>query len=334
MSYMDYNPTSSPPDEPQVFFSHQPSGAIDAVTVSNGHIISQERLQGSSNQNQWVDALQQMSSEAKKPSSALDISINPTPLDTGLNFGEDFWPDLPLDASDPSVLSNEQMNAFLDTNSIESTVESRHPQPQPPSRPSAPSLFPLRSHHSSVSSAGSEMMMMSSPGYSSRGSSHTSSSISPIRSRSSEQIYDCAIGGKPSTASSATDLSTLGEPLSETTSLPSGRLSKPDVWDKRTAKADEFLDILAQQPIPSLQEYNQKVDSLYEGPRHPLESDTDDVSVIRFAGILSQLADVSGTMSFVYGMLAWYVFWQEEQRLINDEDMSPIVAAKHVSTSL
>lgn len=324
---MDTEPTGSLPSEPQVFFSHQPSGAIDAVTVSNGHIISQGRLRESSCQGDWVNALQQMSTEAGNP----DNTSDPLQQESALNFGENFWPDLPIEGPDLSMISNEQMAAFLDSTPLPSGTEVQQPQPQPPPRASPPSLYSMQSHHSSISSGGSEMMMMSSPNYSRRGSSYTSSSISPIRSRSSEQIWNPSFGRKASVASCATDLSTPEEPAAETTSLPSGRLSKPDVWDKRTAKADEFLDILAQQPMPSQQEYNQKVESLYEGPRSPAQASPDDVSIVHFAGILSQVADVSGMVSFVYGMLAWYVFWQEEQRLINDEDMSPIVAAKHVS---
>lgn len=111
--------------------------------------------------------------------------------------------------------------------------------------------------------------------------------------------------------------------------IRTNRFKKPDLEAKRMVKLSKFLEALRNHPIPSLEDHNQKVAALYDGPRLP--SSEKNVSMMQFAGVLSQIGDVSTTMGFVYTLLSWEIFRREELYLVHKEKMAGNLAAKQVN---
>ena len=100
----------------------------------------------------------------------------------------------------------------------------------------------------------------------------------------------------------------------------------------RMTKLLRLLDTLRNQPTPTMEDHNEQVHRLYSGshiphaPRH--------MSIMQFAGVLSHCSNMSNTSGFVYGMLSWEIFKREEDRLVLEEKISMVLAAKQVSVSI
>ncbi|KAF3406887.1 hypothetical protein DPV78_000457 [Talaromyces pinophilus] len=55
---------------------------------------------------------------------------------------------------------------------------------------------------------------------------------------------------------------------------------------------------------------------------------------VPFAGVLSRLGAFSDTIGNIYGLLSWQIFKTEEDRLVNEEGMSPNFAAKQMNQKM
>lgn len=108
---------------------------------------------------------------------------------------------------------------------------------------------------------------------------------------------------------------------------------KPPDWSsKRLTKLQNLLTSICNYPVPTLSEHNGQVEGLYNGSCLPLS--LHGMSSVQFAGALSRLGNVSNTLGFIYGMLSWEIFKREEERVIREENLSPVLAAKKVRTGL
>jgi hypothetical protein len=54
---------------------------------------------------------------------------------------------------------------------------------------------------------------------------------------------------------------------------------------------------------------------------------------MQFAGVLSRLGAFSDMVGNIYGLLSWQIFKTEEDRLVNEEGMSPNFAARQLLVS-
>jgi hypothetical protein len=106
----------------------------------------------------------------------------------------------------------------------------------------------------------------------------------------------------------------------------------PDWSSKRLTKLQNLLTAICNHPVPTMSEHNGQVEGLYNGSCLPLT--LHGMSSVQFAGALSQLGNVSNTLGFIYGMLSWEIFKREEERVIREENLSPVLAAKKVRVSL
>ncbi|KAJ5834972.1 hypothetical protein N7447_000998 [Penicillium robsamsonii] len=106
----------------------------------------------------------------------------------------------------------------------------------------------------------------------------------------------------------------------------------PDWSSKRMTKLQNFLTAICNHPIPTMSEHNGQVDGLYNGSCLPIS--LHGMSSVQFAGALSQLGNVSNTLGFIYGMLSWEIFKREEERVIREEHLSPVLAAKKVNRQM
>lgn len=96
----------------------------------------------------------------------------------------------------------------------------------------------------------------------------------------------------------------------------------------RMTKLRRLLDTLRNMPKPAIEEHNSQVYKLANGPntRHQLPN----MPILEFAGVLSDLSNMANTIGFIYGMLSWEIFKREEDRLISEEKISMVLAAKQV----
>ncbi|KAJ5198562.1 uncharacterized protein N7498_007679 [Penicillium cinerascens] len=102
----------------------------------------------------------------------------------------------------------------------------------------------------------------------------------------------------------------------------------PDWSSKRMTKLQNLLTAICNHPVPTISEHNGQVEGLYNGSCLP--STLHGMSSVQFAGALSRLGNVSNTLGFIYGMLSWEIFKREEERVIREENLSPVLAAKKV----
>ncbi|GAM43358.1 hypothetical protein TCE0_047r18101 [Talaromyces pinophilus] len=96
---------------------------------------------------------------------------------------------------------------------------------------------------------------------------------------------------------------------------------------KRMKKLDSMFTGLRTFPVSALEHHNQQVDGLYNGPKF---TSCPDSSIMQFAGVLSRLGAFSDMVGNIYGLLSWQIFKTEEDRLVNEEGMSPNFAAKQL----
>lgn len=96
---------------------------------------------------------------------------------------------------------------------------------------------------------------------------------------------------------------------------------------KRMKKLDSMFTGLRSVPVSALEYHNQQVDGLYNGSKF---TSCPNSSIMQFAGVLSRLGAFSDTIGNIYGLLSWQIFKMEEDRLVNEEGMSPNFAAKQV----
>jgi hypothetical protein len=92
-------------------------------------------------------------------------------------------------------------------------------------------------------------------------------------------------------------------------------------------RLEALLETLRTAPIPTVEEHNEIIDSLYSR----IESNQvhwQNIPLTSFAAILEKLGHVSSTLGFVYGLLSWEIFRREEQRLVRNEKLSAIAASK------
>ncbi|KZF25349.1 hypothetical protein L228DRAFT_244165 [Xylona heveae TC161] len=106
----------------------------------------------------------------------------------------------------------------------------------------------------------------------------------------------------------------------------------PDWSSKRMTRLQNQLSAICNQPTPAMAEHNAQVDGLYNGsyltvPLHGMSS-------VQFARALSRLGNVSNTLGFIYGLLSWEIFKREEERIIKEERVSPVLAAKKVNRQM
>jgi hypothetical protein len=102
----------------------------------------------------------------------------------------------------------------------------------------------------------------------------------------------------------------------------------PDWSSKRMTKLQSLLTAICNHPVPTMLEHNDQVEGLYNGSYLP--SNLHGMSSVQFAGALSRLGNVSNTLGFIYGMLSWEIFKREEERVIREESLSSVLAAKKV----
>ncbi|KAL8821408.1 MAG: hypothetical protein Q9223_000557 [Gallowayella weberi] len=102
---------------------------------------------------------------------------------------------------------------------------------------------------------------------------------------------------------------------------------------KRIKKLEAMLNSLRVSQTPTLVEHNETVEKLYNsGGLNP--SHLQPLSLTRFAAVLENLCDVSGQLGFVYGLLSWEIFRQEEERLTCEVGLSSIAASKAVNKKM
>ena len=121
---------------------------------------------------------------------------------------------------------------------------------------------------------------------------------------------------------------------SETTSQiddQSGKSISPSA--KRMKKLETILSALRVSQTPVLAEHNETVEKLYK--RDSLNpSRLQQMSLTRFAAVLDDLGDASSKLGFIYGLLSWQIFRQEEERLTSEEGLSTIAASKAVNKQM
>lgn len=102
---------------------------------------------------------------------------------------------------------------------------------------------------------------------------------------------------------------------------------------KRMKKLEAILSSLRVSQTPTLAEHNETVEKLYKrdglNPSHLQQ-----LTLTRFAAVLENLCDVSSKLGFVYGLLSWEIFRQEEERLTCEEGLSSIAASKAVNKQM
>ncbi|KAL9578989.1 MAG: hypothetical protein Q9212_005370 [Teloschistes hypoglaucus] len=102
---------------------------------------------------------------------------------------------------------------------------------------------------------------------------------------------------------------------------------------KRAKKLEAVLNSLRVSQTPTLVEHNEIVEKLYKcGGLNPCHLQR--LSLTRFAAVLENLCDVSSQLGFVYGLLSWEIFRQEEERLIDEVGLSSIAASKAVNKQM
>ena len=102
---------------------------------------------------------------------------------------------------------------------------------------------------------------------------------------------------------------------------------------KRMKKLEAILTSLRVSPTPTLTEHNETVEKLYK--RDGLDpSHLQQLSLPRFAAVLENICDLSSKLGFVYGLLSWEIFRQEEERLSRVEGLSSITASKTVNKQM
>ncbi|OCL13961.1 hypothetical protein AOQ84DRAFT_359334 [Glonium stellatum] len=120
----------------------------------------------------------------------------------------------------------------------------------------------------------------------------------------------------------------LAKASSDTTSQVDERPIKDiSLRTKRMKKLVTLLETIRTSPIINTQEHNEKVERLYNRRNlNPYYGHT--MSLTCFAAVLEKFCDSSSTISFVYGLLSWEIFRQEEERLAREENLSAIAASK------
>ncbi|KAB8237114.1 uncharacterized protein BDW43DRAFT_307398 [Aspergillus alliaceus] len=107
---------------------------------------------------------------------------------------------------------------------------------------------------------------------------------------------------------------------------------RPNWSSKRMTKLQNLLSAIRNHSVPTMEEHNGQVDGLYNGSYIPVS--LPGMPIMQFAGVLSRLGSVSNTLGFVYGMLSWEIFMREEERLIREEHISVVLAAKQVNRKM
>lgn len=111
-------------------------------------------------------------------------------------------------------------------------------------------------------------------------------------------------------------------------SSPESVTSPPTAMLRRKQKLEARLEAIRHQYVPDQEQSNNTVRRLCNDPPDACDTVT---SMEQMGLLLGRLGTISSTLGIIYSLLSWEIFRWEEERLVQVEGYSLIVAAKRVS---
>jgi hypothetical protein len=284
-----------------VYFTLHATGSILSATIQDGIITHENILSRTSCPRNWLDALHEMSITEVPPTTGGDHGGTRDPANSHACQGEEHISHPGKIKCPADYAMNPHREKSLLSPPCSQSCQQEHGRKRSPSRFNSPSG--TRTVNTPITNTESYAV----PTRPSIPQSTSSKRPKTTRPNSSSQY-----------------------PLLTETRQEEERTAK---WSSlRMTKLLRLLDTLRNRPIPTVEEHNDLYDQLcrlYNGAQAPYTSSP--VSILQCAGNCMDLGKLSNTSGFVYGMLTWEIFRREEDRLIFEEKVSMVLAAKQVS---
>ncbi len=290
----------------EFYFTYQPNGAILCAVIADGKVVAQEEIQEGWYPQSWTEALRLMKESKSRTWTAVTMPEAGT--------------DIELDAD--MCTGQYEFDAF---------IQGPDNSPTAGWLGSALELEPNINHDDSPDASHNSSTLfsaLSSPKF-------PSSSLTSCHHSISTAITEPSVCPNKEPL---TNLSRSPTPPPQIQRTHEFRHRNPTLSSKRTAKLTKFLETIRHHPTAPLQSHNSKVKALYNGPQLPSSqnisistpSQSQQVSIVQFAGVLSRLGDVCTTLGFVYSLLSWEIFKREEGRMVREERVAVNLAARAV----
>ena len=333
---------------PKVYFTSKSTGAIHCAIVTDRKIVAHDVFQEDVCPQSWRNALQEMEEclktrrEPAQPGGGRGIDFSADDIMQGFTSPEDHGSLSPSIASDvdrhnprnevtggtQSLTDYSSFSALANEPDLELDFEL------------PPEALLLNSEYSNL---GSGMISTPSqlPALAPSSSILNAAEVDALLDFSSSHLLPSELPPSPRLTTHLHILNTSitsqtskgGTKLSHALALRANVGSKtPNLSSKRMAKLQNLLDSIRSHPVPTVKDYNERVDGLYRGPQAPCLVRA--ISIVHFAGVLGRLGDISSTLGFVYGLLSWEIFRVEEERIAKEENLHVNIAAKRVSLDL